>query len=212
MACRRGLKQFPDDGELLLEEGLLCRDMRDLYGAEASWLQLLQTRKGNYFASEDVGLRGFKTRQFVSEIYAHQSRWLEVEVQSRAALIERSDSEPAWMSLAELYLRNARWHELHSLLDELAMTGVSEAKLNWLRARGHMQRQEYASARRILEKSVETDATATGPLLLLSQALIHEGKDWVAAEKTLQAVLKLHPANQEARHNLQVLERNRMID
>ena len=34
-SCREGLKRFPDDAELLLEEGLMLRDGGDLAGAEA---------------------------------------------------------------------------------------------------------------------------------------------------------------------------------
>jgi hypothetical protein len=41
----------------------------------------------------------------------------------------------------------------------------------------------------------------------LSQALLQEVKDWVAAEQALLDILKLDPANAEAKHNLEILRR-----
>ena len=72
-----------------------------------------------------------------------------------------------------------------------------------------MQRQEFGAARRTLEGVVNADSTAVGPRILLSHALIQEGRDWQAAENVLQDVLKLQPNNQEAHHNLKVLHRQK---
>jgi Flp pilus assembly protein TadD len=41
--------------------------------------------------------------------------------------------------------------------------------------------------------------------VLLSHALLQEGKDWPAAEQALRKVLELDPGNVEARNNLAVL-------
>jgi hypothetical protein len=43
--------------------------------------------------------------------------------------------------------------------------------------------------------------------IYLSHALLQEGKDWVAAEQALRDILKLDPANAEAKHNLEILRR-----
>jgi glycosyltransferase involved in cell wall biosynthesis len=207
--CRQGLDRFGDDGELLLEEGLLCRDGKDWPAAERSWQRLLRSRKGNYFASEEVGLRGFRTRQLLAELYLHQGRLVEAEVQWRAALTERAAWEPAWLGLAEVYLRQARWADLDGLLDEVDGQGAAPAKAGWVRARGQLHRQEFGAARRTLRRVVELDPAALGPRVLLSQALLQEGRDWDAAEQALLEVLELDPENREARGNLQVLRRQR---
>jgi glycosyltransferase involved in cell wall biosynthesis len=133
--CQQGLARFPDDAELLLEEGMMLRDKGDLAGAEQSWLKLLAPRQGKYFASEEVGLRGFRTRQLLTEIYARQERWREAEVQCRAALAERPEFEPAWLGLAEIFLRQNRRNDLEELLERVEGTGAPLAKLAWLRAR-----------------------------------------------------------------------------
>ena len=51
--------------------------------------------------------------------------------------------------------------------------------------------------------------SAWGPREVLAHTYLQEGKDWEAAERSLADVLALDPANQEARHNLEVLRRRR---
>jgi glycosyltransferase involved in cell wall biosynthesis len=205
--CKEGLERFPLDAELLCEQGLLQRDEGDFRGAEKSWLSLLDSQRGQYFASEEVGLRGFRTRQLVAEIYRAQERQLEAEVQWRAALADRTDFEPVWMGLAELYLRGERWPELEYFLQDLEEKGLSPAKVGWLRARGQVQRGEIAAARRMLMSVVAHDTGALGPRVLLSQVLLQEGRDWTAAERALRDVLAIDPNHAETRHNLRVLLR-----
>jgi GT2 family glycosyltransferase/tetratricopeptide (TPR) repeat protein len=206
--CADGLRRFPDDGELLLEQGLLLRDRGDLDGAERSWLQLLEGKRGNYFASEEVGMRGYKTRQLLAEIYLHQSRLIEAEIQWRASLAERADFEPAWMGLAEIYLRHGRLTDLDELLQGLEDRKSDPAKVGWLRARCQVQRRELDAARKTLDAVINLDPRAVGPRVLISHVLIQDGKDWGAAEKALHDILALDANNQEAKHNLQVLRRN----
>ncbi len=205
--CRQGLGRFPDDGELLLEEGLFLRDRGDWLGAEQSWLRLLYSRKGNYFASEEVGLRGYKTRQLLAEVYLQQDRLVEAEAQLRAALAERPDFEPSWMALGEVLLRSARWAELEELTQRLEKKGAPSPRLGWLKARGQVQRGDFAAARQTLEAAIARDGKAFGLRVLLSHALIQEGRDWEAAERALRSVLALDPAHAETRHNLAVLLR-----
>jgi GT2 family glycosyltransferase/predicted Zn-dependent protease len=205
--CRAGLERFRDDGELLCEQGLMQRDQGDLFKAEQSWLRLLDARRGQYFASEEVGLRGYKTRQLLAEIYRVQGRLTEAEVQWRMALAERPDFEPAWQGLGEWYVQSGRWSDLEYLLQKLEDQDVAPTKLAWLRARGQIQRKELAAARRTLERVIAQDGQAIGPRVLLSQVLLQEGRDWAAAETALREVLILDPRHAESQHNLAVLLR-----
>jgi GT2 family glycosyltransferase len=205
--CREGLEKFPDDAELLCEEGLQLRDCGDVAGAEKSWQQVLDVPRGQYFASEEVGLRGFRTRQLLAEMFRAQGRFLEAEVQWRAALSERLNFEPAWVGLGEMYLKQARWPDLEYLLDRLEQGKVAPPRVGWLRARAQAQRKEYTAARRTLEAVIVHDDAALGPRVLLSQILLQEGRDWEAAERALCEVLQREPQHGETRHNLNVLRR-----
>ena len=44
-ACRSGRAVYPDDAELLFQEGLILRGLGDWSGAEACLLRLLQSRE-----------------------------------------------------------------------------------------------------------------------------------------------------------------------
>jgi hypothetical protein len=76
-----------------------------------------------------------------------------------------------------------------------------------VRARGHLARREFASARRLLEETIGRHPTAVGPHVFLSYVLLQESQDYGAAERTLRRVLELDPNNVEARRNLEVLLR-----
>jgi tetratricopeptide (TPR) repeat protein len=185
----------------------MLRDRGDLFGAEQSWLRLLDARRGQDFASEEVGLRGCKSRQLLAEVYRAQERPVEADVQWRAALAETPTFEPAWQGLADLYLRQGRGPDLEYLLDRLAAHGTAPTKIGWLRARGLIQPKELAGARRMLEQVIGQDPRAVGPRLLHSQVLLQEGRDWPAAERALRDVLALDPNHAETSHNLALLLR-----
>jgi tetratricopeptide (TPR) repeat protein len=187
----------------------MLRDAGDLAGAERSWSALFGPRQGKYFSSEEVGLRGFRTRGLLAELFARQERWVEAELQWRVALDERGDFEPAWLGLAELYLRFSRLADLEELLAKLEQQGISSPRVGWLRARGHVQRKEFTAARKTLAAVITIDPQAVGPRLLLSHALLQEGRDWPAAEQALLDVLALDTNNPDAQHNLQTLRRQR---
>jgi tetratricopeptide (TPR) repeat protein len=154
-----------------------------------------------------VGLRGYKTRQLLAEVYRARRRWTEAAVQWRAALGERPDFEPSWQGLAELYLRQQRWPDLEDLLERLEGQRHVFPKVGWLRARGQLQRREFAAARRALQPVIAADPGALGPRVLLSHVLLQEGRDWAATERALREVLALDPSHAETRHNLKVLLR-----
>jgi len=79
--------------------------------------------------------------------------------------------------------------------------------VGWLRARGQLQRQEFAAARRTLQGVIAADGQALGPRVLLTHVLLQEGRDWAGTERALREVLTLDPGHAETRHNLKVLLR-----
>ena len=76
-----------------------------------------------------------------------------------------------------------------------------------LRGRLYLGRKEPARARRLLEEAIPRFAESVPLRLLLSHALLQEGRDWAGAEKALLDVLTLDPDNQQAKENLQTLRR-----
>jgi tetratricopeptide (TPR) repeat protein len=204
-ACRAGRREHPEDVELLFLEGLLLQEEGDLAGAEAALMQLLRLPRQERFASVDAGLRTYKARHLLGEVYRGQGRTAEAEAEWRAGVAEQPGFGPAWQGLGELWLGQGRWMDLERAAEGLAPSAPLEAMV--LRARGHLARREFAEARALLEAVSARAPEAVRPRLLLGRALLQEGRDPAAAEQALRAVLALEPANREAGDHLAALLR-----
>ncbi len=204
-ACQDGRAVYPDDGELLFQEGLVRRELGDGRGAEACLLRLLETRDTPHFASVDVGLHGHKARHNLAVLYREQGRVAEAEAQWRAALADQPEFLPAWLGLGDLYLGQHRWTELGQVGTRLAANPQTTVEADVLRARGHLARREFTQAQQLLRATVARAPQAVWPRVVLSHTLLQEGKNWLAAEQALRDILALDPDNAEAHHNLQVL-------
>jgi tetratricopeptide (TPR) repeat protein len=204
-ACRAGRGIYPDDVELLFQEGLVLRELGDPAGAEACLLRLLKGSEGQHFASLDPGLSGYKARHNLAVVYHEQGRAAEAEAQWQAALAAQPDFSPALIGLGELYLGQGRWDELEPIAMRLHSCPATAIDSDLLRARAHLKRREFPAARELLEGAIARAPQALMPRVLLSHALLQEGRDRTAAERALRDVLALDPLNAEARHNLAVL-------
>src|SRR5262249_17992384 len=74
-----------------------------------------------------------------------------------------------------------------------------------LHARISMAQQNFFSARQILEEAIACSPNEVVLRIVLSHALLQEGKDWPAAEIALNKILELDPGNAEAKMNLSKL-------
>jgi hypothetical protein len=111
------------------------------------------------------------------------------------------------MGLAELYLGQKRWDEMEAVVERVERVPGREADGLLMRGRLYLGRKEPARARRLLEEAIPRFAESVPLRLLLSHALLQEGRDWAGAEKALLDVLALDPDNQQAKENLQTLRR-----
>src|SRR5581483_2587541 len=118
-ACQEGRRHYPDDVELIFQESLARRALKDLAGAEACLLRVLNSRQQEYFASVDAGLRGYKARYNLAVIYRDAGRLAEAEAQWRLVLDERPDFVPAMTALAETYLGQERWPAFEEMVARL---------------------------------------------------------------------------------------------
>jgi GT2 family glycosyltransferase/Flp pilus assembly protein TadD len=207
--CQEGRRYYPNDAQLLFQEALLRRELRDLAGAEACLVRLISTSEGPHFASVAEGLRGHKARHNLAVIYQEQGRFAEAEAQWKAGLMDEPTFAPAFLGLGELYLGQGRWAEFDQLGEQLdkACNGIARGSVGSvaLRVRGHMARRDFAAARHTLEESIGRSRGEVLLWTLLSHTLLQEGRDTEAAERALGKVLELDPANVEAKNNLTLL-------
>jgi glycosyltransferase involved in cell wall biosynthesis len=203
--CREGLMRFPNDAGILFQYAWVLYLFGDFYGTESCLLQLLQPRSVEEYgfeAGEDPGYRGHLTRHNLAILYRDQQRFPEAEAQWQAALAERPDCTEALLGLGELYLQLGRWPEMERVLQKLQEDPQTVVKANILRGQQLLARQEFATARQLMEATIATAPQELGPRLVLSRILWQEGRDWAAVEQALRAVLAIDPNHAEARANL----------
>jgi GT2 family glycosyltransferase/tetratricopeptide (TPR) repeat protein len=207
VACRAGRTYYPDDAELLFQEGLLLRGLGERTAAAACFHYLLGRREAEHFASVDTGLEGYKARNNLASLYQEEGRAAEAEELWRQVLAEQPQFGPAWLGLGELFLAQGRWPEFEEAVNRLEAAGDNPAEAAVMRARGHLARKEFAVARSVLDDVITREPRQVWARVILSHALLQEGRDWDAAEKALRDVLALDPGNAGARQNLAVLLR-----
>jgi tetratricopeptide (TPR) repeat protein len=202
---RTARARFPDDAELLFQEALLLCEAGDLAEAERCLVQFMSVEAGPSFAGVDAGLRGHRAHYQLGLVYHQQGRADLAEEQWLATARDRTDFIPAWLGLGELYLVQGRWPELEGVVQQLAANPQGQTHAAVLRARKNVALKEFTAARQLLEEAIARSPDAVWPREVLSYALLQEGRDWVAAEQALRAVLAMAPEHPEARHNLGLL-------
>jgi tetratricopeptide (TPR) repeat protein len=209
--CREARAHSAEDGELLLIHGLLLHDAGDLASAEGCLLRLLEREAAapgppnGIAAARPAQVRRVRALHQLALICRSQGRLAAAESHWRAALVEMPDLPAAWQGLGELALMQGRLAEVEGCLTRLQASAPGAVAVGLLRARLHLERQEFGPARQLLERLIAHEPKAPEPRRLLSYVLLQEGTDAAAAEQALRDLLVLAPGDAEARHNLAVL-------
>src|SRR5262249_12895631 len=153
--------------ELLFNEALIRRELKDPKGAEECLLRLRTPRDANHFASVDAGLAGYKASHNLAMLYQEQGRFTEAETEWQGSLTDPPGYVPALMGLCEVCLQQGRWTNLDQAITRLAREGGSAVDAAVMRARGHLGRTEYTKARQILEETIARAPTALWPRQIL---------------------------------------------
>jgi tetratricopeptide (TPR) repeat protein len=208
-AATEGLNYCSDDAELLYLRAAHLLRKGQLAEAETAAVALLTSRPADHFASVVEGLRGFKARHLLGQILLRQGRPHEAEAHWRQAAREADAYLPARLSLANLLLEQQRWSDLEAVAAEMEGNPGWAGEAIVLRARAHLARKEFDDARRLLAPLIESRPQWPAPRRYLSYAFLQEGNDLDAAERALRELLEVDPGDDEAKHNLGVLLRNR---
>jgi tetratricopeptide (TPR) repeat protein len=202
--CRQGRTRYPEDSGLLAGEAHLLLQAGEKEPAEACLRQLLASPPGPALSCTDLGLHGYKSRHHLAQLCREQGRLSEAEQHWRAAIEERPDFVPAWLSLADLYLAQGRTTEIEQAVARLGPGHRLIVAV--VRARLQVARRDFGAARQLLEEMIAEVPSSLWPRLLLGQMLVRQGSDLPAAARVLREVLKLDPHQEQARQFLARLE------
>ncbi len=203
--CQRGLRDCPDDAELLFREGLARIDLGDLVGAAASLERLLQSPPGKYLSSMVPEIRGYLARQNLAEVYRSLGRLNDAEAQWRKVLADKPGYRPALQGLVEVCVRQDRLAEAEKLFKQLDKQPGTKVEDSILQARLHLAQRVYPGTAAPGGDDWRIPQGAGAARVILTHVLLQEGRDWLVAEQALRTVLELDPQNKEASHNLALL-------
>ncbi|MBX9677717.1 MAG: glycosyltransferase [Gemmataceae bacterium] len=204
-ACTQGRSHYPDDVELLFQEGITRRALGDLRGAEACYVAAMAPSADKHFASIDVGIRTYKARHNLAVLCKEQSRFADAETHWRAAVDESPSFLPAWLGLTSLLIQGDRLEEALAAANAMESIPGFFPEGQLVRASVFMRKQQYGKAIAMLEKLISDDPHSLPPRIILTHALLQEGTNLKAAEQALLQVLRMDPNNAEAQWNLKKL-------
>ncbi|HKB40816.1 MAG TPA: tetratricopeptide repeat protein, partial [Gemmataceae bacterium] len=204
-----GRSVCPGDAELLFSEARLLTDLGDFRAAEASCLELLASRPGQHFASVIPGLRGFRGRELLANIYDRQQRHQEALAQWRLVTGEWPGYLPGWLGLAANALARSDWDALEHAAQQVERFPGCALHADLLRARGLTSRRDFAAARALLGRLIAEYPQQVEPRWQLSLVCLQDGSTAEAIEQALRDVLLVDPAHPQAQQNLSVLLRQR---
>jgi glycosyltransferase involved in cell wall biosynthesis/predicted O-methyltransferase YrrM/Flp pilus assembly protein TadD len=205
VTCTAGRERCPKDAEILFEEALARRELKDPVGEETCWRQLLDGCEAPVLASVDTGLVGYKARHNLAVLCVEQGRLAEATALLQGAAAERPDFWPSVSGLAQVLVLQGRWADLEKLAQRVEAVPGGDAPAALLRAKGLLACRQYAAARQILDVALVRHPNDRPLWEVLSQALLEENKDPVRAEAALRRILELDPGNAAACQNLTLL-------
>ena len=192
--CQRGRRLFPNDPELMFNEGLFYYQRGDFRKAASRLEDLLEIEPSTWFSfGVDDGLSGYLTRHNLAIVYRDQGRIVEAEEQWRKALADLPQFTPALLGLGELFAVQKRWSDLDQICETLDKTLGGQTDAQVLRARANLGRLEFIQAKEILHNVTTANPLLLWPKVLLSRVLLEEARDLTAAEEVLLSILAMNP-------------------
>ncbi|MCS6852347.1 MAG: tetratricopeptide repeat protein [Gemmataceae bacterium] len=196
-AAAEGLRHYPDDDELLFQYAVVLRELGRPTEAEAVFWHLLRTPPAGPPLFGNEGLRGYRARHELAQLYLQQHRDAEAEALWRATLQEQPHYVPAWQGLGELSIKLGRFDVLEAIVQRLESSGMGRVEAALLRALAHLTRGELTAAEALLVPLLAAVPQAVKPRLVLARLRLRQGQ-YDQAEQLLREVLALDPSQPEA--------------
>jgi GT2 family glycosyltransferase/tetratricopeptide (TPR) repeat protein len=106
--CAEGLRQFPEDAELLFRKAGLLHAKGKLAEAVQGYEELFQASEGRHFGSVVRGLQGHLGRHNLALTLGQMGKHRAAEEQWRLAVKDAPGYEPGWLGLAESLRRQGK--------------------------------------------------------------------------------------------------------
>jgi GT2 family glycosyltransferase/2-polyprenyl-3-methyl-5-hydroxy-6-metoxy-1,4-benzoquinol methylase/tetratricopeptide (TPR) repeat protein len=204
-ACVAGLREFPDDPELLFRSGMLHHHFGRHDAAIAAYHAVINDRSTRHFSSVDTAITGYKARHNLALVHEDLQQWTDAEIQWRGVTAEAPHYRLGWRGLGHVLLRQNNLTAAAELASQLSGDANSLKNLRCegllLAARIAQIEHDGERANRILTAARQEFPEDLEPLREHCQWLFEQG-DFSAAEAALRELWSRDPADGSAPHNL----------
>jgi tetratricopeptide (TPR) repeat protein len=204
--CREGRDLFPDDLELLFEEGLQCRNRKEPAAAQWCFERILELPPQPCFVAVDQGLRSHLCREQLALAHRVQGHLAEAETQWRAALQQCPTFVAAWLGLAEVCLEMKHLGDVETLIEQARQIPDSVSIISAIKANVAQWRGDHLAAKQLLSVGISQDPRSLWLRLMLVAILMRENGQMREAEKLVREVLAISPNHNRAKRFLQEIE------
>ncbi|QDU39660.1 SPBc2 prophage-derived glycosyltransferase SunS [Maioricimonas rarisocia] len=201
--CRRGLRQFPDDKELLFRQAMLQHEAGQLEQAAATYRRLLEERTDRHFASVDPGITGYKARHNLAVICETIGQWSQAREQWEHIVAESPDYRPGWKGLVAFHMQHGDEENGRKIISELQrdtdLCVIGHILATEYAQRHHDAETSLASLKSVLQR-VPHDYDAHDAYC----RILFEAGRFTEAVPALCALARIKPADAAVHHNLAV--------
>ncbi|MFO0811497.1 MAG: glycosyltransferase [Gemmataceae bacterium] len=183
--CDEGRTYCPDEPDLLRIQGLCLQEMNDATAAEPCLLRYLEVRAGRPTTEATELAHRTAVRYQLGRICRSLGRPADAEAHWLALVTEEPAYTAAWLELGNFYLAERRWPELAGVIHRLEADFRLTEDAALLRASGHLARDEFAAANRIVEQLLTANPESAAGRTFLDVLRRRE------AELTAQASVQL---------------------
>lgn len=195
--CRRGLCRFSQEAELHFQLGMTCFEASRFEEAILAYKAALEFNSDSSASPVNRAFPQNKARHNLALAYLTVNKPRYAEQEWRKVIEQTPNCRAAWEGLAEALLLQSKIRELDSIAGRM-----SGWRADLLRARAALARERSDEARMLAAK-VEC---GKDPVAWRALARFFFEAGWgVDAEKALQVLLQLTPADAVAHHNLGLL-------
>ena len=197
--CNKGLKHYPCDVELRFRQASLLHHFGQLPETARAYEELLALPETRHLSSVDRGLKGYRARHNLADVYAALGDLAKAEALFRHVIEEAPHFQPARLGLGKVLLRQNKTDEVLEFADGIqSNNGSREARL--LRADAHLARGDKSRARDELDAAIRV---APDDIELLERRcrLMFEHFQPAEAEPAFRELLARVPDDAAGHHN-----------
>jgi tetratricopeptide (TPR) repeat protein len=206
--AERGLALFPDDEHFLYAKAHAMYALQDYASAERALIRIIQApapRRMHF--GETANIRHKLAPHLLAAICFMKGEYRQAEESYVALLRDFPDHAGTWYNLGLIFVATGERQKLEWVLRELRGCAAGKLDAQLLVARWRLARGELAAAGALIDQLIEQAPQSPYPRMIRVECLANCQSPLDAQVKAIRDVLRVDPANVQARAWMAQIER-----